>query len=71
MLPAARLITGTDGPFRYLAESIWTFDPPERVAGRIAAPEFTDVTFRSLTFGIAVLYFGRKPLSGPRPGGAR
>jgi demethylmenaquinone methyltransferase/2-methoxy-6-polyprenyl-1,4-benzoquinol methylase len=70
MLPAARLITGTDGPFRYLAESIRVFDPPERVAGRIAAAGFADVAFRSLTFGIAVLYFGRKPLSGPRPGGA-
>jgi demethylmenaquinone methyltransferase/2-methoxy-6-polyprenyl-1,4-benzoquinol methylase len=70
MLPAARLITGTDGPFRYLAESIRVFDPPERVAGRIAAAGFTDVTFRSLTFGIAVLYFGRKPPSDPRPGGA-
>jgi len=62
MLPGARLITGMDGPFRYLAESIRVFDPPERVDGRLAAAGFTDVAFRPLTFGIAVIYFGRKPL---------
>jgi len=26
---AGRVITGTDGPFRYLAESSRVFDPPE------------------------------------------
>ena len=61
MLPGARLITGTDGPFRYLAESIRVFDPPEGVAGRLAAAGFIDVAFRPLTLGIAVIYSGRKP----------
>jgi demethylmenaquinone methyltransferase / 2-methoxy-6-polyprenyl-1,4-benzoquinol methylase len=61
MLPAARLIAGTDGPFRYLAESIRVFDSPEELTGRVAAAGFIDVAFRPLTFGIAVLYFGRKP----------
>jgi demethylmenaquinone methyltransferase/2-methoxy-6-polyprenyl-1,4-benzoquinol methylase len=65
MLPAARLITGTDGPFRYLVESIRVFDPPEAVAGRLAAAGFTDVFFRPLTFGVAVIYFGRKPQEVP------
>ncbi len=61
MLPASRLITGTDGPFRYLAESIRVFDPPRTLAGRLWAAGFIDVVFRPLTFGIAVHYFGRKP----------
>lgn len=65
MLPVARLITGTDGPFRYLAESIRVFDPPEDVAGQLAAAGFTDVAFRPLTFGIAFIYFGRKPQEVP------
>lgn len=61
MPPAARLICGTDAPFRYLAESIRVFDPPEDVAGRLAAAGFAEVAFRPLTFGIAVVYSGRKP----------
>ena len=71
MLPAARLITGTDGPFRYLAESIRVFDPPQGVAGRITAAGFTDVAFRPLTFGIAVIYFGLKPQEVPHAANRR
>lgn len=61
MLTAGRLITGTDGPFRYLAESIRVFDTPETLAGRLAAAGFSDVSVRRFTFGIAVLYSCRKP----------
>jgi demethylmenaquinone methyltransferase / 2-methoxy-6-polyprenyl-1,4-benzoquinol methylase len=61
MLPAARLITGTDGPFRYLAESIRVFDPPEVVAGRLRRAGLVDVMFRPVSFGLAVIYSGRKP----------
>ncbi|OGD14357.1 MAG: hypothetical protein A2V76_02055 [Candidatus Aminicenantes bacterium RBG_16_63_14] len=61
MLPAARLITGTDGPFRYLAESIRVFDPPEGVAGRMDRAGFVDVTFQPVSLGLAVIYSGRKP----------
>ncbi len=61
MLPAARVITGTDGPFRYLAESIRVFDPPEEVASRIGRAGFTDVAVRPLSLGIASIYSGRKP----------
>ena len=65
MLPAARRITGTDGPFRYLAESIRVFDPPEGVAGRLGRAGFTDVAFSLRTLGIAVIYTGRKPQEVP------
>jgi len=61
MLPAARLITGTDGPFRYLAESIRVFDPAEVVAGRLRRAGFTDILFRPVSLGLAVIYSGRKP----------
>jgi len=66
MLPAARLITGTDGPFRYLAESIRVFDPPEKVALRLGRAGFADVAVRSLSLGIASIYSGRKPEEVPR-----
>jgi demethylmenaquinone methyltransferase/2-methoxy-6-polyprenyl-1,4-benzoquinol methylase len=61
MLPASRLITGTDGPFRYLAESIRVFDPPEGVAGRLVRAGFAEVGYAPLSLGIAVVYSGRKP----------
>jgi len=62
MLPAARLISGTDGPYRYLAESIRVFDPPEELAGRLARAGFADVAVRPVSLGIATIYSGRKPL---------
>jgi len=65
MLPAARLITGTDGPFRYLAESIRVFEPPEEVAGRFREAGFDDVAFWPLSLGLAVVYYGRKPQEVP------
>jgi len=61
MLPAARLITGTDGPFRYLAESIRVFDPPAALARRLADAGFGDIVVSPRTHGIAVIFFGRKP----------
>jgi demethylmenaquinone methyltransferase/2-methoxy-6-polyprenyl-1,4-benzoquinol methylase len=61
MLPAARVITGTDGPFRYLAESIRVFDPPEGVALRLGRAGFADVAVRPLSLAIASIYSGRKP----------
>jgi len=60
MLPAARLITGTDGPYRYLAESIRVFDQPGDVAGRLRRAGFEDIAVRPLSLGIASIYSGRK-----------
>jgi demethylmenaquinone methyltransferase/2-methoxy-6-polyprenyl-1,4-benzoquinol methylase len=57
----AKIVCGTDGPFRYLAESIRVFDSPERVAERLRDAGFSDVSFRRLTYGIAVIYLGQKP----------
>lgn len=55
----ARLITGTAGPFRYLAESIRVFPPPEEIAAAAARAGFTEVKLRRLTGGIAVVYLAR------------
>jgi len=61
MMPlGARIICGTDGPFRYLAESIRVFDSPERVAERLRSTGFSDVRLRRLTDGIAVVYLARR-----------
>jgi demethylmenaquinone methyltransferase/2-methoxy-6-polyprenyl-1,4-benzoquinol methylase len=56
----ARLICGTDSPFRYLAESIRVFPPPDEVAAMIEEAGFSDVDFRWLTGGVAVIYTARK-----------
>jgi len=65
MLPAARLIAGTDGPFRYLAESIRVFDPPAEVAGRLGRAGLAGLAVRPLSLGIATLYSGRKTSEAP------
>ena len=67
MLPAARLITGTDGPFRYLAESIRVFAESGKMAGRLERAGFTGLAVRPLSMGIATIYSGRKgSTTGPR-----
>jgi demethylmenaquinone methyltransferase/2-methoxy-6-polyprenyl-1,4-benzoquinol methylase len=56
----ARLICGTAGPFRYLAESIRVFPPPEDVAELISRSGFQDVRFQRLSQGLAILYNAAK-----------
>lgn len=57
----ARLVTGAAGPFRYLAESIRVFPPPDGVVALVEAAGFVEVRRISLTGGIAVIYLGRAP----------
>jgi demethylmenaquinone methyltransferase/2-methoxy-6-polyprenyl-1,4-benzoquinol methylase len=56
----ARLICGTAGPFRYLAESIRVFPAPEEVAESIRQAGFQEVRFQRLSQGLATLYTARK-----------
>jgi len=58
---AGRLVCGTAGSFRYLAESIRVFPSPEETAGRIGRSGFRDVRLERLSNGIAVVYLGTKP----------
>jgi demethylmenaquinone methyltransferase/2-methoxy-6-polyprenyl-1,4-benzoquinol methylase len=57
---AARIICGTDGPFRYLAESIRVFPSPKKVAELIRGAGFRDVRLQTLSLGLATLYTARK-----------
>jgi demethylmenaquinone methyltransferase/2-methoxy-6-polyprenyl-1,4-benzoquinol methylase len=61
MLPAARLITGSEGPFRYLAESIRIFAESGDIAGGLDRAGLADIRIRPLTLGIVTIYSGRKP----------
>jgi demethylmenaquinone methyltransferase/2-methoxy-6-polyprenyl-1,4-benzoquinol methylase len=54
-----RLLSGVDGPYSYLPESVKSFPPPERLRHLIAAAGFTQVECRSLTGGIAVFFLGK------------
>jgi len=56
----ARLVSGTAGPYRYLAESIRVFPPPSQVAEFIGAAGFEDVHFEGVAKGLATLYLARK-----------
>jgi len=57
---AARIVSGTAGPYRYLAESIRVFPSPGKVAELISEAGFRDVRFRALSLGLATLYTARK-----------
>ncbi len=57
---AGRLITGTAEPFRYLAESVRVFPPPEKIQELMTEKGFAKATFERLSNGLAVIYSGEK-----------
>ena len=61
MLPAARLIAGSEGPFRYLAESIRVFAENGDIAGGLDRAGLAEIRIRPLSLGIVTIYSGRKP----------
>jgi demethylmenaquinone methyltransferase/2-methoxy-6-polyprenyl-1,4-benzoquinol methylase len=54
-----KVISGIDGPYRYLPESVTTFPRPGELAGLLEDAGFSETGYRSLSGGIAVLMFGR------------
>ncbi|RJQ50105.1 MAG: ubiquinone/menaquinone biosynthesis methyltransferase [Desulfobacteraceae bacterium] len=60
----AKALTGEEAPFRYLAESIRVFPPPEGVSTAMESAGFSAVVFRRLTNGIVTVYYGTKRGSG-------
>jgi len=57
VLPAVgRFVSGVDGPYRYLPESVRAFPRPAVLRDRIAAAGFARAEYRLLTRGIAALY---------------
>lgn len=57
-----KLITGTAKPFYYLAESVQVFPTPERIMTLLTSGGFAKAGFERLSNGLAVLYFGEKPV---------
>jgi len=49
-------LSGVDGPYRYLPDSVQTFPPPREFAGRIASAGFLGVEHHMLTRGVAALF---------------
>jgi demethylmenaquinone methyltransferase/2-methoxy-6-polyprenyl-1,4-benzoquinol methylase len=52
-------ISGVEGPYKYLPESVQTFPGPEELKGLITRAGFVDVEIRLLSGGIAVLMLAR------------
>jgi len=55
-----RTISGVDGPYNYLPESVQSFPPPERIKHLIGAAGFDCAEIRRFTGGIAVLHLARR-----------
>lgn len=60
-------LSGRRDAYQYLHDSIRQWADPETLAASMRDVGLTDVTYRPLTGGIAVLHVGRKP-AGPAPG---
>lgn len=53
-----------ESAYKYLPESVGQFPDGQQLADRMAAAGLIDVTFKSLTFGVATIYEGTKPSPG-------
>jgi demethylmenaquinone methyltransferase/2-methoxy-6-polyprenyl-1,4-benzoquinol methylase len=54
-----KLISGVDGPYKYLPDSVSTFPPPGKLTELIKQAGFIGTEYRSLSAGIAILLLGR------------
>ncbi|MFQ5740653.1 MAG: bifunctional demethylmenaquinone methyltransferase/2-methoxy-6-polyprenyl-1,4-benzoquinol methylase UbiE [Acidobacteriota bacterium] len=57
-----RLISGTEGPYSYLPESVRTFPAPLQLDRMLLEAGFSQVSHRRLTGGVVTLHLGRKGL---------
>ncbi|HZS58542.1 MAG TPA: bifunctional demethylmenaquinone methyltransferase/2-methoxy-6-polyprenyl-1,4-benzoquinol methylase UbiE [Gemmatimonadaceae bacterium] len=55
------VISGHGSAYRYLPDSVAHFPNGEDLAERMRSTGFTDVTWQSLTFGVAALHVGQRP----------
>ncbi len=63
VLPAVgSLISGVQGPYRYLPASVERFPSPQEMLERMKRAGLTEVSWTPYTFGIAGLFRGKKPL---------
>ena len=56
-----RIVSGVDGAYRYLPDSVRAFPPAEELGTILSGVGFSGVQFRLLTFGVAVLLLARIP----------
>ena len=56
------LISGHRSAYRYLPRSVANFPVEEELAARMTTAGFSGVKWRSLTFGIAAIHVGMRPL---------
>jgi len=62
VLPAiGRMITGSDGPYRYLPTSVGNFPPPQEMLELMRSVDYQDCAWQPYTFGIAGLYTSARP----------
>jgi len=54
------MISGVEGPYKYLPASVERFPPLAEMLERMRAAGFSEVAYQPYTFGIAGLYWGRK-----------
>jgi len=57
------LARNSEAAYKYLPQSVSQFPQDEELAGLMREAGLTDITWTPLTFGIATLYAGRKPVS--------
>jgi demethylmenaquinone methyltransferase/2-methoxy-6-polyprenyl-1,4-benzoquinol methylase len=55
------VISGVRGPYAYLPASVERFPAPEEMLGRMKQAGFAEVSWTPYTFGVAGLYWGKKP----------
>jgi len=55
------VVSGHRTAYTYLPRSVANFPPEDELADRMRSAGFTDVQWRSLTFGIAAIHRGTKP----------
>jgi len=61
VLPAiGTVISGIEGPYKYLPTSVARFPAPEQMLERMRAAGFREVSWTPYTFGIAGLYRGKR-----------
>jgi demethylmenaquinone methyltransferase/2-methoxy-6-polyprenyl-1,4-benzoquinol methylase len=54
-----RMFSGVDGPYKYLPDSVQLFPKPEELSATLKRAGFREISFRSLSGGIAVLFHAR------------
>jgi demethylmenaquinone methyltransferase / 2-methoxy-6-polyprenyl-1,4-benzoquinol methylase len=61
VVPWLGRLIGQGDAYRYLVESVRTYPPPEQIAELMRGAGLTDVTWRSMLFGMVTLHTGRRP----------